>query len=55
MILASKLSDLEQFENFATINQFIKQKRVKMTSKSNLYHRQALKKVFLGKVTSAWK
>jgi len=35
LILASKLSELEQFENFAANNQFRKQKRVKMTPKSN--------------------
>ena len=35
LILASKLSKLEQFENFAANNQFRKQKRVKMTPKSN--------------------
>ena len=34
MILASKLSELEQFENFAANNHFRKQKRVKMTPKS---------------------
>jgi len=43
LILASKLSELEQFENFAANNQFRKQKRVKMTPKSNCYHCQALK------------
>ena len=31
LILASKLSKLEQFENFAANNQFRKQKQVKMT------------------------
>ena len=35
LILASKLSELEQFENFAANNQFRKQNRVKMTPKSN--------------------
>ena len=43
LILASKLSELEPFENFAAYNQFRKQKRVKMTPKSNCYHYQALK------------
>ena len=51
LILASKLSDLVQFENFETINQFRKQKKGKITPKSNLYHCQALKKVFVGRVT----
>ena len=31
LILASKLSELEQVENFAANNQFRKQTRVKMT------------------------
>ena len=35
LIVASKLSELEQFENFAANDQFRKQKRVKMTPKSN--------------------
>jgi len=43
LILASKLSELEPFENFAANNQFRKQKRVKMTPKSNGCHCQALK------------
>ena len=41
--LASKLSELEQCENFAANNQFGKQKRVKMTPKSNWCHCQAVK------------
>ena len=35
LILASKLSELKQFENIAANNQFRKQKKVKMTPKSN--------------------
>jgi len=35
LILASKLSELEQFENCVAINQFREQKRVKMTPKTN--------------------
>ena len=42
LILASKLSELKQFENFAANSQIRKQKRVKMAPKSNCYH-QALK------------
>ena len=34
-VLAVKLNELERFENFAANNQFRKQKRVKMTPKSN--------------------
>ena len=34
LILASKLSGLEQLENFAANNQFREKKRVKMTPKS---------------------
>ena len=35
LILSSKLSELEQFENFAANNQFRKQNRPKMIPKSN--------------------
>ena len=35
LILASKMSELKQFENFAANNQLRKQKRVKMTQKPN--------------------
>ena len=54
LILASKLSELEQFENFAANNQFRKQKRFKMTPKSIWYHCQAMKNVFVGGVMLSW-
>ena len=53
LILAPKLSKLEQFENFAANNQLRKQKREKMTPKSN-FHCQAIKKVFVGRVMLPW-
>ena len=48
MILASKLSELEQFENRAANHQ-LASKRVKMRPKSNQCHCQALEKVSLGR------
>ena len=44
LILASKLSEWEQFENFAANYQFRKKKRVKMTQKSDWCHCQAIKR-----------
>ena len=50
LILASKLSELEQFENFAANHQFRKKKRVKMTQKSDWCHCQAIKRcLWVGK------
>ena len=47
LILASKLSELEQFENFVANNQFRKQKGVKNDTESNWCHCQAIEKVFI--------
>ena len=44
LILASKLSEWEQFENFAANYQFRKKKRAKMTQKSDWCHCQAIKR-----------
>ena len=54
VILASKLSELEEFKNRAANNQ-IARKRMKMRLKSNrCYCRQALKQMFLGWVMLIW-
>ena len=44
LILASKLSEWEQFENFAANYQFKKKKRAKITQKSDWCHCQAIKR-----------
>ena len=53
LILASKLSEIEQFENRAANNQ-IARKRVKIRPKSNRCYCQALEQMFLGWVMLTW-
>ena len=53
LILASKLGEIEQFENRAANNQ-IARNRVKIRPKSNRCYCQALEQMFLGWVMLTW-